>query len=71
MNQRSKVTQRVKAIYASHPKYLERIVNEYLETMPDVLDEIRFDHGTAVYEEGKRTYCVAYILHHPQPAMPY
>ena len=65
------VTQRVKAIYAQHPQHLERELNKYLETMPDVLDEIRFDHGVTIYEGGEKlTLYTAFVLHHAIPQEP-
>lgn len=65
------VTQRVKAVYAQHPRQLEANVNEYLANMGDVLDGIKFDHGTTIYEGGEKlTLYTAYILYHPQPQQP-
>lgn len=62
------VTQRVKAIYAQHPRQLEADINKYLESMGDVLDGIKFDHGVTMYEGGERlTLYTAYILHHEEP----
>lgn len=66
------VTQRVKAVYAQHPRQLEANVNEYLESMDDVLDGIKFDHGVTIYEGGEQlTLYTAYILHHPRPELPH
>lgn len=66
------VTQRVKAIYAQHPRQLEAETNKYLSRMGDVLDGIKFDHGVTLYEGGERlTLYTAYILYHPRPELPH
>ncbi len=64
--------QRVKAVYASQPKFLEREINKYLKDTSVIADEISFDHGVTEFEGGeKRTYFVAYILYHPRESRSY
>lgn len=66
------VTQRVKAIYANNPRLLEKYTNEYLESMGDVLDGIKYDHGEMLYEDNERLpLYVAYIMYHPRPELPH